>query len=150
MKLGEYNKLRGWKLPDNEDGETEGYLVEYLNGGTANTVQYSGYVSWTPKEVFEQAYRSSKNMTFGDALTFMKQGAKVARAGWNGKGMFIYRVPANKYPTSNNPDSPVEGMFKDNLVPYGAYYAMKTADNNVVPWLCSQTDMEAEDWCVVD
>lgn len=145
-----YNKFRGWDLPTDENGSDEGYLVEYLDGGTPNVAGFEGYVSWSPKEVFDKAYRTVDQMTFGDALTFMKQGRKVARAGWNGKGMFIYRVAANKYPTSGNPNSPVEGMFADNMVPYGAYYAMKTADDNVVPWLCSQTDMEAEDWTLIE
>ena len=39
-------------------------------------------------------------MNFGQALEQLKQGIKVAREGWNGKGMFLYYVPANKYPAS--------------------------------------------------
>ena len=53
----EYNMFRGWTLPDNENGEDEGYLVEYTDGGKANTDQYKGYVSWSPKDVFERAYK---------------------------------------------------------------------------------------------
>ena len=40
------------------------------------------------------------------------------------------------------------GVFEDDMIPYGAYIAMKTAQNNVVPWLASQTDVLAEDWYV--
>ena len=53
----EYNTFRGWERPADEDGSDEGYLVEYTDGGKANTEQYKGYVSWSPKDVFERAYK---------------------------------------------------------------------------------------------
>ena len=56
MTRGEYNKLRGWEVPSNEDPKDEGYLVEYLDGGASNTTEFEGYISWSPKGVFEQAY----------------------------------------------------------------------------------------------
>lgn len=46
LNLGDYNKYRGWTIPENEDPKREGYLVKYPDG----------YVSWSPKEVFEEAY----------------------------------------------------------------------------------------------
>lgn len=58
MNRQEYNDFKGWELPDDEDGTDEGYLVEYVDGGKANTPQYNGYVSWSPKDVFERAYKS--------------------------------------------------------------------------------------------
>ena len=88
-------------------------------------------------------------MKIGQAIDGCKNGFKVAREGWNGKGMFIYYVGANSYPVSGNPGSPVKGMFKDDMVPYQAYIAMKTADNTIVPWLCSQSDLLADDWDIV-
>jgi hypothetical protein len=51
-----YNELRDWELPENENGEDEGFLVEYLDGGEANHPDYAGYISWSPKAVFENAY----------------------------------------------------------------------------------------------
>lgn len=57
MSRAEYNTFRGWLLPADEDGSDEGYLVEYIDGGKANTEQYKGYVSWSPKDVFERAYK---------------------------------------------------------------------------------------------
>jgi len=89
-------------------------------------------------------------MDFGNAITAMKSGKKVSRSGWNGKGMFLYYVPANSYPASGNTLGTMKGVFPDDMVPYGAYIAMKTAQNNVVPWLASQTDVLAEDWQVLD
>ena len=90
------------------------------------------------------------NFDFGKAISLLKEGNKVARSVWNGKGMFLYYVPANKYPASRNTLETLDGLFEDNMVPYGAYIAMKTAQNNVVPWLASQTDVLAEDWCIYD
>lgn len=86
------------------------------------------------------------DMNFGLALSYLKlNGNKVARKNWNGKGMFIYYVPANEYPAQTQ-------IAKDTfgeMVPYQAYIAMKTVDGSVVPWLASQTDLLAEDWEVV-
>lgn len=84
----------------------------------------------------------SKNLNFSDALSLLKQGAKVCRIGWNGKGMFLYYVPAPCTDAGKKLAGP------DGKVAYGGYIAMKTAQGNVVPWLASQTDVLAEDWCV--
>lgn len=83
---------------------------------------------------------------FGLAIHCLKAGKKVQRAGWNGKGMFLYYVPAASYPMQRNSLETMGGIFPDDMVPYGAYIAMKTAQDNVVPWLASQTDVLAEDW----
>lgn len=57
MKRAAYSELRGWDLPKDENGEDDGYLVEYLDGGKPNVEGFAGYVSWSPKEVFERAYK---------------------------------------------------------------------------------------------
>lgn len=57
MKLGDYNKLQGWPMPEGQDPEREGYLVEYFEGGAPNHPDYEGYISWSPKEVFEGSYK---------------------------------------------------------------------------------------------
>lgn len=87
-------------------------------------------------------------MDFSRALTDMKHGDRVAREGWNGKGMFIYLVPAAAYPAQRGAAKRWAG--EEAMIEYGAYIAMKTAQDNVVPWLCSQTDMMAEDWVNID
>jgi len=56
MNRLEYNNVRGWTLPADENGADEGYLVEYTDGGKPNTPTHAGYVSWSPKDVFERAY----------------------------------------------------------------------------------------------
>lgn len=70
--------------------------------------------------------------TFGWAIKQLQNGDKVSRSGWNGKGMWL----ALQTPDANS---------KMTL----PYIYMKTADNNLVPWLASQTDMLATDWGVV-
>lgn len=94
--------------------------------------------------------RTKVGLDFGQAIIDMKNGKRVARVGWNGKGMFLYYVPANKYLASRNEHGTMVGVFEDDMVPYGAYIAMKTAQNNVVPWLASQTDVLADDWVIVE
>lgn len=87
-------------------------------------------------------------MDFGKALTHLKAGGKVSRAGWNGKGMFIYYVPEGSYAPCTKAGKDLVG--KDGKVAYGAYIAIKTAQGNVVPWLASQTDVLADDWEIID
>ncbi len=96
-----------------------------------------------------EAAEPEMNLSFSRALEFLRKGCKLARAGWNGKNMFLYYVPANKYPASGNTLGTMKGVFPDDMVPYGAYIAMKTAQDNVVPWLASQTDLLAEDWGII-
>lgn len=88
-------------------------------------------------------------MDFGEAIRHLKQGFKVAREGWNGKGMFIYYVPAASYPAQRNERGTMLEIFPDDMVPYRDYLAMKTAQNDVVPWLASQSDVLSEDWLIV-
>lgn len=84
----------------------------------------------------------------GWAIQQMRDGKKVARAGWNGKGMFLYYVPAGNYPAKT--DVAKKEWGENGLVPYQPYIAMKTVQGTVVPWLASQTDILAEDWTVID
>ena len=88
--------------------------------------------------------------SFGDAVEILKKGARVAREGWNGKGMFLYYVPENKYPASRNEHGTMIGVFEDDMVPYREYIALKTVDNQVVPWAPSISDALAEDWQIVE
>ena len=57
MTRGDYNLLRGWTVPADENPADEGYLVEYEDGGQRNHPDYVGYISWSPKGVFERAYK---------------------------------------------------------------------------------------------
>jgi len=59
MSRQSYNDLRGWIVPVGENPEDEGYLVEYVDGGQPNVPEFTGYISWSPKNVFERAYSFS-------------------------------------------------------------------------------------------
>jgi hypothetical protein len=86
-------------------------------------------------------------MNFGQALEQLKQGSKVSRTGWNGKGMFLFLVPGSTF-VVNRP--PLLGIYPEGTsINYLPHVDMKTATGEIVPWLCSQTDMLAEDWGVV-
>ena len=60
MNRGAYNALRGWEMPANENPLDDGYLVEYLDGGDRNHPDFAGYISWSPKDVFERGYSEKK------------------------------------------------------------------------------------------
>lgn len=148
MTRGAYNQYRGWTIPENEDPNEAGFLVEYTDGGKPNDDRHAGYISWSPADAFEAAYQAPGSMSFGHALAALKEGKKVARSGWNGKGMFIFLVNGSTFKV-NRP--PLLGIYEEGTeINYHAHVDMKTADGQIVPWLCSQTDMLANDWTVVD
>lgn len=87
-------------------------------------------------------------MNFESALSAIKSGEKVAREGWNGKGMFVFLVPGSHFEVSR---PPLLGIYPAGTpIDYHAHVDMKTANGQIVPWLCSQTDMLAEDWEIVE
>ena len=55
MTRGEYNDYRGWQIPENEDPNEQGYLIEYQDGGKSKDSRHAGYISWSPADVFHRA-----------------------------------------------------------------------------------------------
>lgn len=87
-------------------------------------------------------------MTFGDAIQALKQGKKVQREGWNGKGMFLFLVSGSKFKVNR---APLLGIYPEGTeVDYHAHVDMKTATGDVIPWTCSQADMLSTDWQLVN
>ena len=82
--------------------------------------------------------------TFGQAVDALKEGHRVFRAGWNGKGMYLYYVPASTYPAQTEA---ARIQFGDT-VPYREYLALKTAQNDVATWSPSSSDVLANDWII--
>jgi hypothetical protein len=74
-------------------------------------------------------YKGGNAMNFGQAIEALKAKRRVCRAGWNGKGMWLNLQTPDEHSKMSLP-----------------YIYMKTADDNQVPWLASQTDMLADDW----
>lgn len=92
-------------------------------------------------------------MTFGEAINEMKNGQKVSRAGWNGKEMYLWLMPAITVPADWCKEPHLKQLAERNggSVECLATIRMKTADNKVLTgWLASQTDIVATDWCVVE
>lgn len=112
--------------------DKRGYKVKYEDG----------YISWSPKDVFEKAYRATTGMTFGLAIEAMRQGKKVARKGWNGKGIFVELQVPDEYSKMTQPY-----IYIDTL---GLHTNNPKAPKGRVPWLASQTDMLSDDWEVVE
>ena len=87
-------------------------------------------------------------LTFSEALMALKDNKKVRRTGWNGKGMFIFLVPGSTFKV-NRP--PLLGIYPEGTeINYCPHIDMKTADDKIVPWLASQTDVLADDWEMLD
>lgn len=147
MTKGEYHEHRGWPFPIEDNPNVKGYLVKYSDG----------YISWSPEKQFEEAYRECDNMTFGLAIEALKKGFKVARKGWNGKGMFVYltkwfvlQCDELKSETHKNLESFLNKGGIDSVV-FNGHIDMKAADNSIViGWIASQTDMLSEDWYIVE
>ena len=146
MTRGAYNEYRGWEMPTNETAADEGYHIVYPDG----------YESWCPKAQFEAASRPIDGMTFGQAIEAMKQGKKVARRGWNGKGMWLCvplcdgpkEIPATGIWGKPNAEYAEQNGGTVKVVPY---ITMKAADGTIVMgWLASQTDVLSDDWVIVE
>jgi len=137
MNRGDYNECRGWQVPPDENPADDGYMITYPDG----------YVSWSPTDQFEEYYRSDGNFTFGDAKFLMDKGYCVARAGWNGDNMFIFKVNGSNFKVNREPLANIFEMGAD--INYHSHIDMSTADGTIVPWVCSQTDLEASDWKIV-
>lgn len=90
--------------------------------------------------------------TFGMAVEAIKQGKRVARSGWNGKGMWLQLVINIHNVPEGGTTGPTYRLMIGSEVDKEAlpWIGMKTADNKFVPWLASQTDVLAEDWGIVD
>lgn len=90
----------------------------------------------------------SQQFNFGQALELIKEGKKVARSGWNGKQMFVFLVPGSKFKVTR---APLLGIYPEGTeINYHAHVDMKTADGQIVPWQCSQSDLLANDWSEVN
>ncbi len=114
----------------------DGYKVVYPDG----------YESWSPKDVFEAAYRETSGMNFGLAIEAAKIGKKIARAGWNGKNQYVELGHDFSYTAPGDiPVRPVQHLDIDSQ----ALVFVGTRGRQV-GWLASQADMLADDWMIVE
>jgi len=127
-------------IPDSERGR-EGYLVVYEDG----------YRSWSPKSIFEGAYRPTDGLTFGLAIEAVKKGYRIARKGWSGKGMFV--VYQKGYPQgipSNAQTAKAWGINEGDLFRCEPYLQIKMTNGSHSMWTPSINDCLAEDWYIVE
>lgn len=134
MTRGEYNKYRGWTIPENENPEDKGYLVRSL-----------GHENWLPEKHFNEVYRECNNMTFGLVIEALKKGKKVARKGWNGKSQYIQLATGISYKSTTGEIVNCEHEAIGNKA-----IAFVGTSGVQMGWLASQADMLAEDWCIVE
>lgn len=89
----------------------------------------------------------NQQFDIGTAVTLLKQGLRVRRTGWNGKGMYLagQKGYPNGIPINKN-TSDATGIPEGTVCKFLPYVMMCTVDGSFVPWLCSQTDLLAEDW----
>lgn len=143
----------GWpvkvsKLDPKTGAPLEHYSAEVVEANTERTICCHSGMDLLVHEV--QPDEVPRGLSFGDALALLKSGKRVARAGWNGKGMFLVLVPGSQGLTVDEgrplakAGVPIGTMF--NYLPH---IDMWTAQGDFVPWLASQTDVLSEDWVQV-
>ncbi len=111
-----------------------GYKIRHANG----------HVSWCPSDVFEENYHPMEGMNFGLALEAAKQGKKISRAGWNGKGQYVFLADTVEFHT----DADISELKGD--IEVSDILVIRTTRGLQPGWLATQSDMLAEDWMIVE
>ena len=147
MTMTEAQKVLGRELKP-ATVEEDGYLVEYKDG----------YKSWSPKSVFDAAYREADSINFGGAIELLKTGLAVRRKGWNGKGLFIVKqvpahITADIIPNMQSLPQSAKSILMSRENPHIDYtnqMLIINPDGRADSWVPSSSDVFAEDWEVVD
>ena len=138
----------GYWFLDRKDG---GIKVFTRTGDILSTPTYSAYAHRTDWQVVKVG------LGFDFAILALKAGKRVAREGWNGRGMYIFMRPGDTLREAFIPQvKSLPATVKRDLearnedIVFTAYLCMKAADGTIVNgWLASQTDLLAEDWIAV-
>lgn len=96
---------------------------------------------------------TNENLNFGQALEALKSGKRVSRSGWNGKGMYLWLMPAAKVKAEWCKEPHLRSLAEANGGEIEAVGSIRmlTADKKVLTgWLASQSDMLAEDWATLE
>lgn len=127
--------------------EPGGYFVRYEDG----------YTSFSPGAAFEAGYAEENNatgLTFGEAIAALKAGKRVARGGWNGRGMWLVLVPGTSGAAlrAGTPYREATGLDSCDILPHIDMWTVNAHGRRAMlpGWLASQTDMLSDDWCVVE
>ena len=112
-----------------------GYKVRYPDG----------YESFSPKDVFEKAYRPTDGLSFGLAIEAAKKGKKIARRGWNGKNQYVELAERISYENAAH-----EVINAKHEAIGNKALAFVGTSGVQLGWLASQADMLADDWMIVE
>ena len=85
-------------------------------------------------------------MNFGEAVNNVKNGHKIAREGWNGKGMFVIYVPEENIDLTEQQ----EKMFGASNIILNEHFLIKNVNNTLSTWVPSINDCLAEDWYIIE
>lgn len=153
-KMNELTALEKGFTRSNKDNHEwrQGYHVQYTNPDG------STYDSWSPKNVFEEAYHEVKGMSFGETIEALKIGLAVRRKGWNGKGLFVVKqIPAHItgdiIPNMQSlPQSAKDILMKreNPHIDYTNQMLIIHPDGRADSWVPSVSDVFAEDWEIVN
>ena len=124
-------------IPLSGDSVELGYKVVYADG----------YESWSPKDVFEHAYRQTDGMSFGLAIEAAKGGKRIARKGWNGKNQHVELACCISYLPWPADQNEVVNVNHDDIGSMA--FAFVGTSGVQMGWLASQADMLANDWMIV-
>ena len=98
--------------------------------------------------MIDQVITNVSPFSFGYAVVALKAGKRVARSGWNGKGMFIFLVEGSNFKV-NRP--PLLGIFPEGTdIKYRPHIDMKGVDGSISVWNPTNNDCLAEDWEIVE
>ena len=173
MTRGDYSEYRGWEMPADEDASDTGYFVIYPDGceswcpteqfelantlladasfeeGVAILRQFFGASEEQEQEVLVPL-KTQGGLGLADAINAMKAGQRVCRAGWNGKGMYLFLNPGSNIQVSEGRPL-ANGIAVGTDVEMLPYIMMKVAGQDVkcIPWLASQGDLLADDYEVL-
>lgn len=120
-------------IPRSMDPEEDGYKVRYPDG----------YESFSPKQVFEEAYRPTDGLSFGLAIEAAKKGMKIARRGWNGKNQYVELAERISYENAAH-----EVINAKHEAIGNKALAFVGTSGVQLGWLASQADMLADDWMI--
>ena len=132
-------------VPDSEENPERIKRAAARESGYKVVYSPDGYESWSPKDVFEEAYRETTGMPFGLAIEAAKKGKRIARAGWNGKNQYVELASGISYV---NGDAHIVNVNHDNIG--NKALAFVGTSGVQMGWLASQADMLADDWQIVE
>ena len=160
---GKKIKLASWKNAywyyDQENGVIMNHFEEDGSTDVPTSALFPRDILWVMGNDWEvvgeeTAAVPADTYSFGDAINFLKAGKKVARKGWNGKGMFLVLCPGSEVPADHMRVKPVKKFYQQEgrtSVIIAPHIDLKAADGTYVTgWLASQTDMLADDWFTVE